>query len=111
MHIAVAVIGYALAVYFFVAVFVPHIRLRWGTARGITLAKSGVSKQRSRLPYMGTISCLGSALFISALATVFVGTENTVVVKVALPLLLIGFILGIVGQLKDTRGGKRWRRY
>ena len=114
MRIAVVIMGYIVAIYFFVAVSIPRIRFRWGYARDWTLLpRSAKGKTRHRQPKMGTLSCLGFGLAIAAFSTIFLCFANDTAMTITFAFLVAGFIFGIVGQLIDTggRGAGRWKKY
>ena len=108
------IIGYALAAYFLTGTFVPRIRMRWGIRTVWTWRKSGLGRQRertrTRLPKMSELSCFGLALFIGALTRMLVSC-NSSLVSAVLPVGVVGFVLGIIGNIKDTRGGTAWKKY
>lgn len=111
MKIALFIFGYALAAYFFAAVTVARIRLRWGYARSWIRSRSGKTDVRYRQPKMGTLSCLGTGIFTGAFTTVFVAIHNDTAVTIAFSFVAVGSVLGIVGQISDTGGGGRWKKY
>ena len=106
MNIGFLIFGYALAGYFLAAIFVPRIRFRWGYRRSLWLASD---KNRERLPKMGTLSCFGSSIFFGAFTSFFL--MNDAVAQSALPFLVVGFIMALIGQIIDTRGGGTWKKY
>ena len=111
MNIAIVILGYLLAAYFFAAAFIPRSRFRWGYGRSWTWSRSGKTKGRYRESQMGTLSCLGIGLFIAALATFFVAPASAI--KAIAPFTLIGGILAIIGKITDTGGNGtgRWKKY
>src|SRR5256885_109863 len=107
MNIAMAIFGYALATYFFIAMVVPRIRFRWGYRR--TLWPRSEANLRHRKPKMGILSCFGLGISIAAFASVFV--VDTSVIETVVPFIFVGFILGFIGHKNDTGESGRWKKY
>lgn len=101
--IVFAICGYVLAVYFFVAIFVPRIRFRWGYRRSLW-PKSDNTRERQQK--MGTLSCFGSAISTAAFTSFFVVQS-----KAILPFLVVGFVTAMIGQIIDLKGGGAWKKY
>jgi hypothetical protein len=111
MKIAIVILGYALAAYFFAAVWIPRIRLRWGIARSTTWLRTGTTRAGYRLPMMGTLSCLGTGTFAGAFTTFFIVAKNNTAATITIAFLLIGFVFGVIGRIRDTRANSDWQKH
>ncbi len=101
----IAVIGLVIiSLYFFLAAFIPRLRVHWGKGVSISIYPRR-PREYYRKPLMGGLSCFGIGLFTAGFpALFFLRSESSipaVVVKIVFPLMLLGFVLVFVGSFRD----------
>ena len=108
----VLIIGVALlSAYFFLAAFLPRLRIRYGLRSLITLYPRGRPQEYYGLPRMGQMACVGTGLFLAFFPVFDLGVTLSLpeVPKIAFLMMLTGFILGFAGASRDKRKG--WVSY
>ena len=97
---AITIIPLSIATYFLVAAFVPRIRIRWGIRVG--------PKKTVLQPHMGTVSCLGAAIFVGtfSLPTLTPRVSGDWIERAV----IIGFALFFIGGVIDSLRERTIRR-
>jgi hypothetical protein len=89
-----------IAAYFFIAAFVPGIRVRWGVGVGSSIIFSRRGAERSKYTHtkarMGAVTCLGLGTIFSSFAAAGLALHASF-----LPVLVVGFVLLGIGVVLD----------